>query len=139
VPVVAVAVAAPAFAASPNYAPTLTVLGGCRCGTGGGPSKPYRLDVTFTNTSTNTFAVTNPDVVIVGTSAINEALQTTPAQTNTLPTGVKTLRYTFTRGNNPSSDTVTFNYTITNQTTNVAVNQSVTMAVTWGNCTNTCQ
>ena len=139
VPVVAVAVAAPAFAASPTYAPTLTLMGGCRCGVGGGPVKPYRIDVTFTNTSGDTFAVTNPDVIITGVDATNELLQVTPVQTNTVPTGIKKLRYTFTRGNNPSSDTVTFKYTITNQTTSMSFEQTVTMDVAWGNCTDTCQ
>ena len=120
VPVVAIAVAAPAFAASPTYTPTLTLMAGCRCGVGGGPVKPYRIDVTFTNTGGDTFAVTNPDVIITGVDATNELLQVTPAQTNTLPTGIKKLTYTFTRGNNPSSDTVTFEYTITNQTTSLS-------------------
>ena len=114
---VAVAVAAPAFAASPTYTPTLTLMARLPLRHGWWPVKPYRLDVTFTNTSGDTFTVTNPDVIITGVDATNEQLQVTPAQTNTLPTGIKTLRYTFTRGNNPSSDTVTFNYTITNQTT----------------------
>ena len=140
VPMVAVAVAAPAYAASPTYTPALALMGGCRCGVGGGPVKPYRFDVTFTNTSSDTFAVTNPDIIIVGVDATNEALQVTPAQTNTIPPGVtKTLRYTFTRGNNPSTDTVTFTFTITNQTTTVAFNESVTMDVAWGSCTDTCQ
>jgi hypothetical protein len=139
VPVVAIAVAAPAFAASPSYVPTLTLMAGCRCGVGGGPVKTNRIDVTFTNTSGDTFAVTNPDVIIIGVDAANELLQVTPAQTNTVPTGIKTLKYTFTRGNNPSSDTVTFKYTITNQTTSLSSEQTVTMDVTWGSCTDTCQ
>jgi hypothetical protein len=60
-------------------------------------------------------------------------------QTNTLPSGIKKLTYTFTRGNNPSSDTVTFKYTITNQTTSESFEQTVTMDVAWGDCTDTCQ
>ena len=41
-------------------------------------------------------------------------LATTPAQTNSIPPGTKVLRYRFTRGSNPSSDSVQFTWTATN-------------------------
>ena len=140
VPLVAVGVAAPAFAASPGLRPTVTALGGCRCGVGGGPVKPYRLDVTFDNATTATFAITAPDVVLVGDFATGEQLQmTTPAQTGEVPPGTTTLRYTFNRGGNPSADAVTFNYISTNTTTHVATPGTITLNVNWSLCTNTCQ
>src|SRR6188472_4760983 len=99
VPLVAVGVAAPAFAASPGLGPTVTAMSGCRCGVGGGPVKPYRFDVTFNNATPSTFAITAPDIVLVGDFATGEQLQTTtPAQTNEIPPGSKTLHYTFNRG-----------------------------------------
>jgi len=141
VPLVAVGVAAPAFAASPGTGATVTVLGGCRCGTGGGTTKPYRLDVTFTNSSTFTFAITNPTITVSGTAGDDVDLQTSPAQTNLIPPGPpdKVLRYTFTRGSNPSADQVIFTYTSTNTTTNVATSGTITADVTWGDCTTSCQ
>ena len=140
VPLVAVGVAAPAFAASQGLGPTVTAMSGCRCGVGGGPVKPYRFDVTFNNATTSTFAITAPDVVLVGDFATGEQLQTTtPAQTNEIPPGSKTLHYTFNRGGNPSADLVTFNYVWTNTTTNLATPGTITLSVNWSLCTNTCQ
>jgi hypothetical protein len=138
VPLVAVGVAAPAFASSPGSAPSVTLLAGCRCGTGGGPIKPYRLDVTFNNATADTFTVTNVGIDVSGTPANNVALQAFPPQTNDIPPGNKTLRYTFLRGSNPASDLVTFTYTYTNTTTNVASNGSFSATVNWATCSLTC-
>jgi hypothetical protein len=140
VPVVAIAVAAPAFAASPTYTPTITVMGGCRCGTGGGTTKPYRLDVTFSNTSTDTFTITNVDITTSNGTATGEALlPATPAQTNSIPPGVKTLSYGFVRGSNPTSDTVTFAYRATNTTTNMFFDLTMSLLVNWSTCNSSCQ
>jgi hypothetical protein len=139
VPIVAVAVSAPAFAASPGSAPQVSILGGCRCGTGGGTTKPYRLDVTFTNATSSTFTITNPTITVSGTAGNNVTLlATTPAQTNQVPPGTKVLRYRFTRGSNPASDSVTFTWTATNNTTHEAFPDTTTANVTWGNCTVAC-
>jgi hypothetical protein len=142
VPVVAIAVAAPAFAASPTYTPTLTVMTGCRCGTGGGPAKPFRLDVTFTNTGTDTFTVTNVDIstAAAGSGTGEALLPATPAQTNTIAPGVKTLSYGFIRGTgNPVTDTVTFAYRATNTTSSFFSDQTVTLVVEWDTCNTSCQ
>jgi hypothetical protein len=141
VPLVAVGVAAPAFAASPGAGATVTVLGGCRCGTGGGTTKPYRLDVTFTNSSTFTFEITDPTITVSGTAGDGVALQTSPAQSNLVPPSPPdtVLRYTFTRGSNPTSDQVTFTYTSRNTTTNVTTPGTITVDVTWATCTTSCQ
>jgi hypothetical protein len=138
-PVVAVAVAAPAFAASPGSVTYVTAMGGCRCGTGGGPVKTLRLDVTFTNTTGSTFTVTNPAIVINGTASPNVALQvTSPAQTNVVPVGTKILHYTFQRGSNPASGLVTFSYTVTDTTTNESTTHSQEFQVSFYTCSNTC-
>ena len=139
VPIVAVAVSAPAFAASAGSAPQVSILGGCRCGTGGGTVKPYRLDVTFTNSTIWTFTITNPTITVSGNPGNDVTLLTTvPAQTNQVPPGTKVLRYRFTRGSNPSTDSVTFTWTATNNTTHQSFNGTTTANVTWGNCTTAC-
>jgi len=139
VPLVAVAVAAPAFAVSAGTGATVSVLGGCRCGVGGGPLKTYRLDVTFTNPTSDTFTITNPDVTIAGDFAIGETLQpTSPPQTGMVQPGGGVLSYTFTRGGNPSADFVTFTYTSTGTNTSASPG-TFSANVAWGTCTNTCQ
>ena len=137
VPLVAVSVAAPAFAASVGSAAVVTGLSGCRCGTGGGTTKPYRLDIAFTNGSASTFSISNVTINVSGT--MGDSVTLLPGQTNTIPAGTtKTLRYRFTRGSNPTSDTVTVTYTRTNTTTLAQTNDTFTASVTWGDCTVAC-
>ena len=139
VPLVAVGVSAPAFAVSAGSFPHVTALGGCRCGTGGGTTKPYRLDVTFTNSTTSTFTITNPTITVSGIPGSNVTLlTTTPPQTNTVPPGTKVLQYRFTRGSNPATDTVQFTWTATDASTNESANGSTTVTVSWGDCDNLC-
>ena len=137
VPIVAVAVAAPAFAVSPASLPRVTSLTGCQCGTGGGSAKPYRLNVEFTNNLNTAFTITNPIITIPNDTAANVQLQSSPAQTNSIPANTtKTLRYVFTRGNNGGTQ-VAFSYTVTG----VFGTQNVTgelVTITWGMCTNAC-
>ncbi len=137
VPLVAVGVAAPAFAVSPGSRPTLSAVAGCRCGNGGGSNKPYRLDVTFVNNLGTSFTITNPAIILPSDTAAGVALQASPPQTNVIPANTtKTLRYTFTRGNNGGTQ-VGFNYTITdvNGSTDVV---GALMTITWGMCTSAC-
>jgi hypothetical protein len=134
-PVVAVAVAAPAFAASPGSAPQLAALGGCRCGTGGGTTKPYRLDATFTNATTQTFAITDVTITVSGTPGASVTLL---SANNEVPPGSKVLQYRFTRGSNPTSDAVRLTWTATDTTTNETFTGDVTLNVTWATCTAQC-
>jgi hypothetical protein len=136
-----VGVAAPAFAVSGDGGVTVSGLSGCRCGgPGGGPLKPFRLNVTFANASSSTFAITDPNISITGDFAVLEALRvTTPPQTNSIPPGGKTLSYTFLRGSSSLTvSAVTFAYTSTNTATSAATSGTITMNVTWGTCTDTC-
>ena len=98
----------------------------------------FRLNVTFTNASTSTFAITNPDITIPGDVAFLEALLlTSPLQTNTIPPGGKTLSYTFVRNDSSlSTSSVTFAYTRTNAPT--VTTGTFTANVTWGTCTAGC-
>ncbi len=138
-PIVAVSVAAPAFAASLGSSPLVTALGGCRCGTGGGPTKPYRLDVTFSNTTGTDFTVSNPTIVVSGVAGGNVTLlPTTPPQTTVVPPGNKVISYRFTRGNNSTSDSVQFGWTATDTATNDSSDGSVTINVAWATCTDAC-
>jgi hypothetical protein len=138
VPIVAVAVSAPAFAASAGSAPQVTALGGCRCGTGGGTTKPYRLDVTFTNATSSAFTITNPTITVSGTPGDNVTLlATTPPQTNVVAANsTKVIQYRFTRGSNPSSDSVVFTWTATGSSG--TFNGTFTATVNWGTCTTAC-
>ena len=99
VPLVAVGVAAPAFAASPGTLPTVTGLDGCQCGNGGAKNKPYRLNVTITNNLSTSVTITNPAIILPGDTAANVMLQANPPQTNVIAANsTVTLRYVFTRG-----------------------------------------
>jgi len=134
VPLVAVTVAAPAFAASPGTLPTVTAITGCQCGNGGAQKKPYRLDVTITNNLGTSVTITNPAIILPGDTAANVMLQENPAQTNVIEANATvTLRYVFTRGNNGGT-LVQFNYTV--GSTNVT---GTPTAITWGSCTLLCQ
>jgi hypothetical protein len=138
VPIVAVAVSAPAFAASAGTTPQVTALGGCRCGTGGGTTKPYRLDVSFSNTTSSSFTITDPTITVSGTPGDNVTLLTTaPPQTNVIAANsTKVLQYRFTRGSNPTSDTLVFTWTATS--VDGSFSGTFTANVTWATCTKAC-
>ena len=105
VPLVAVGVAAPAFAASGSpFRRSPACPAAAAAALEAVQYKPFRLNVTFTNaSSTTTFTITDPDIAIVGDTVAGEALRVTiPAQTNTIPPGGT--RRSATRSYEPSSN-----------------------------------
>jgi len=128
-----VGVTAPAFAASSGTSPTVISLGGCRCGTGGGSVKTYRLDVAFSNTTSHSFTITEPAVVVSGVPGNN-----VEPPSGTVPPGTPTLSFTFTRGSNPATDVVTFSYTYKDNKTGISGTGAFTANVLWGTCDNLC-
>ena len=79
--------------------------------------------------------------MIVGDIATGRhELQTSPAQTNRSRPATKTLRYTFNRGSNPSTDLVTFTYTgDEHHDQHASRPATITLTVNWALCTSTCQ
>ena len=127
VPLVAVGVAAPAFAAS---APVPTpVVTGCQCSSGG---KKYRVILNFTQSSTTSYSIT-----AITVSIPSETITGTTPTTASVPTGTgtTTVGVVFTRPNNSASSTVTITYTIKNNTTNQSTNVTIgPSTITWPNC-----
>lgn len=125
-PVVAVGVAAPAFAAS-GSALSATITG-CRCP---GTQKRYRLNVTFVNTTTSYFLISSVSVAVAGDTVTNLS----PGFTLIGPGPGSTVRtFAFTRGKDSSPSTVTFAYNAINLSTGVSTPASVTASVTWSTC-----
>jgi hypothetical protein len=111
VPLVAIAVAAPAFAVSPGGPPVGSLVTSCRC-IGNGDF--YRLNVSFTNTGTDTYTVTGTSL-----TSTNSGTTTYVVQQVQVPPGTSVQVFQFLRSNNTSTIQVSFTYTTTNNTTSV--------------------
>ena len=129
VPLVAVGVAAPAFAVSPIATPT-PVMTGCQCSSA---NKKYRLSLTFANPTADSYSVTS----IVVAAAGDLVLFTTPTTGTVNANGSSAINVTFFRANNSATSSVTVTYTIKNNTTNETSNVTVGPAiVAWFDCAN---
>ncbi len=110
VPVVAVSVAAPAFAVSPAQAPPVASVSVCQCQ--GQNTKKYQLTLTFSTTSTHTFSISNVSIVESGKAV---GMLTTSSSV-AAPPSARTASVNFTRGSNGSTDSYTVQYTLKDDT-----------------------
>jgi hypothetical protein len=112
VPLVAVGVAAPAFAASPGGSISAgTVAPSCRC-IGNGDF--YHLNISFTNTSSTAFTINGTSL----TSSSNGTTTYVGTQPQVVPAfSTVILTFRFKRSSNPAKVQITFKYTVTNNTT----------------------
>ena len=107
-PLVAVAVAAPAFASSPGDLSPGALAGSCRC-IGNGDF--YHLNISFTNNTGISFTVNGTSL----TSSTNGTTTFVGPQSQVVPAGsTVVLTFRFPRSSNQSKIQVTFKYTVTN-------------------------
>jgi hypothetical protein len=111
VPLVAIGVAAPAFAASAGELSPGTLAPSCRC-IGNGDF--YHLNISFTNTSADSFTI-NGTSLTSSTNGTTTYVGTQPGIVPAFSTVILTFR--FLRSSNPSNLQITFKYTVTNNLT----------------------
>jgi hypothetical protein len=122
VPLVAVGVAAPAFAASSAFpSPAATSL--CSCAA----NKRYRLNLNFSNDGTDSFTLSAMSVDIGNETG----LPVTPITATVVAgPGTTSLGFVFNRGNNGPFTSVTLTYTATNNISGaISPSQTVTLSV----------
>jgi hypothetical protein len=107
-PVVAVSVAAPAFAVSPTIPLAAFSESSCRCV----DEKLYKLDITFTNNTGSTFLITGTSL-----TATLRAITFPPGQFANVAPGTSTATFHFTNSNNASVLQLAFMYTVRDVTT----------------------
>jgi len=128
VPLVAVGVAAPAFAASTSFGTGVFSTQSCRCG-GSGAIFSYRLNILFPNQSSTSYTVN-----AVSIASTDGPIVLFPAgQTATVAPGGQTVLFRFRRTSNTASVQVTFTYTTTDGTTTSA-NQELSGTFSFNNC-----
>jgi hypothetical protein len=130
VPLVAIGVAAPAFASSPGVLAPGELAPSCRC-IGNGDF--YHLNISFTNTSSDSFTIDGTDLTS-STNGVTTYVGTQPQVVPANSTVILTFR--FTRSSNPAKVQITFKYTVTNNTTLVtSAEQTISIdEMTFPNC-----
>jgi hypothetical protein len=114
VPLVAIGVAAPAFAASPGGPPaTVNPDSSCKC-PGGNQPFMYHLDVNFTTPTTDTWTITLTNVTLDA----DPNTATPVLYAGNFTSGSGTITFKFSTTNSKSGYAVTISYTATDVTTN---------------------
>jgi hypothetical protein len=117
VPLVAVGVAAPAFAASVPGPSGADPGKSCKC-PGGGSPWTYNLNVHFTAPGTDSFSFVVDSFLVDGAAPTSYV---EPIGTTALPGGEGTVLFRFRSTNSSSTHTVQITYTPTNTTTNTVL------------------
>ena len=125
VPLVAVGVTAPAFAASVPSPGGSDPGKSCKC-PGGGSPYTYNLNVLFTTPGTDSFTFVVDSFLVDGAAP---TVYVEPTGTVSLPGGEGTVLFRFRSTNSNSTHTVQIKYTPTNTTTNTVLPQ-VTLTLT---------
>ena len=119
IPLVAVSVAAPAFAASGGPA-NVTSITVCQCA--GGSDKQYRVTVTFSNASTDQYDLTNVVITEGGVPVVTQ----TPSTGTVAPGPTSIVTFVVRRQSNGSTGTFGISYTATKHNTTTSFTGSFT-------------